>query len=143
MCTDTWIESYSIDDGLGIESLHLGICIQLVEIAYTKGEIGIGEEFHCLGFLHAHKKCIDIFLNGTFLQKGCKRLGCFLHLLDIGNAQDSFVFLSKLRAVEYLGIAYDNSTWIEIVVECLAFTKELWREKEIELLDSLLGILQV
>ena len=43
MGTDTWVESYSINDGLGIETFYFCIGIKFIEIAYSKGEIGVGE----------------------------------------------------------------------------------------------------
>ena len=39
--------------------------------------------------------------------------------------------------------AYDNAARVKVIIKCLALTKELRREKEVELLHALFGILQV
>ena len=69
MGADSWVKTYAIDDCLGIESLYLCVCIQLIEVAYSECQIGIGEELDSLSFLHAHKESIDVLLDGTFLEK--------------------------------------------------------------------------
>lgn len=43
--SDAWIESYTIDNGFGVESFHFCISVQFVEIAYTQGEVGVGKSF--------------------------------------------------------------------------------------------------
>ena len=45
----SWVKTYAIDDCLGIEPLYLCVCIQLIEVAYSECQIGIGEELNCLG----------------------------------------------------------------------------------------------
>ena len=44
MRTDTGIQAYPLDDGLRIQSLHLSVGVQLIEIADTQSQIGIGEQ---------------------------------------------------------------------------------------------------
>ena len=61
MSTDTWVEAYTRDDCLRVEPLDLSIGIELIEIADTKGEIGVGEELDGLGFLQAHEECGNVF----------------------------------------------------------------------------------
>ena len=56
MCADTGIETYTIDDGLGIEALHLGIGVELVEVAHAKSKIGVGEELDGFRLGGAHEK---------------------------------------------------------------------------------------
>ena len=46
MRADSWIQTYTLNDRLRIQSLHLRIGIQLVEIAYSQSQIGIGKQFH-------------------------------------------------------------------------------------------------
>ena len=55
MCADTWVETYSVDDGCGIKPFHFGIRVEFVEIADTQGKVGIGEKFYGFGFFHTHK----------------------------------------------------------------------------------------
>ena len=95
----------------GIESFDFGIGVELIEIAHTEGKIGVGEEFHGFGFLHAHEEGIYIRLQGTFLQKRGKDLSSFFHPFHIGYGLDGLVFFSKLRTVDQLGIAYDDAHW--------------------------------
>ena len=44
----------NIDDCHGIKSLYLCVCIQLIEVAYSECQIGVGKELDSLSFLHAH-----------------------------------------------------------------------------------------
>ena len=143
MSADSWVKTYAFDDCLGIESLYFCVCIQLIEVAYSECQISIGEELNSLSFLHAHEEGIDVLLDGTFLEQSGEGLGSFLQHLYIGYRLDCLVLLSKLWALDNLWIAYDNTAWVKVIIECLAFTKELWREEEVELLHTLLGILQV
>ena len=84
MGADSWVKTYTIDYCLGIESFYLCVCIQLIEVAYSECQIGIGEELDSLSFLHAHKEGIDVFLDSAFLEQSGEGLGCFLQHLDIG-----------------------------------------------------------
>lgn len=59
MRTDAGIQADTVDDGLSVQTLHLGIGIQLVEVADTQSQVGIGKEFHGLGLLHAHEETRD------------------------------------------------------------------------------------
>ena len=56
---DAWVETYAVDDGARVKTFHLGVRVKLVEIAYTQGEIGVGEELHGFSLLHAHKETRD------------------------------------------------------------------------------------
>ena len=143
MGTDSWVETYAIDDCLGIESLYLCVCIQLIEVAYSECQIRIGEELDSLSFLHAHEESINVLLDGAFLEQRGEGLGCFLQHLDIGYRLDCLVLLCELWVLDNLWIAYDDAAWVKVIIECLALTKELWREEEVELLHALLGILQI
>ena len=130
MGADSWVKTYAIDDCLGIESLYLCVCIQLIKVAYSECQIGIGEELNCLGFLHTHEEGIDVFLDGTFLELSGEGLGCFLQHLDIGYSLDCLILLFELWALDNLWIAYDDTAWVKVIVESLALTKEPWREGE-------------
>ena len=69
MCTDTGIQAYTIDYGLRIQPLHLGVGVQLVEVAHAQGEVGVGEEFHRLCLLHAHEERVDVLFQCTLMQQ--------------------------------------------------------------------------
>lgn len=43
MGTDTRIEANAIDNLLCVQSLHLGISIQFVEVADTQSQVGVSE----------------------------------------------------------------------------------------------------
>ena len=60
MSTNAWIKTYTFYDSFGIKTFDLSVCVKLIEIAYAKGKIGIGEEFHSLRLLHAHEKSVNI-----------------------------------------------------------------------------------
>ena len=143
MGADSWIKTYAINDSLGIKSLYLCVCIQLIEIAYSECKIGIGEELDSLSFLHTHEEGIDVLFDGAFLEQSGEGLGCFLQHFDIGYRLDCLILLFELWALDNLWIAYDDAAWVKVIIESLALTKELWREEKVELLYALLGILQV
>jgi len=56
---NTGVQTDAIDDGLGVESLHLGIGVELVEVADAKSQIGICKEFNGFCLFHAHKQTRD------------------------------------------------------------------------------------
>ena len=143
MRTNARIQTHAVDDSLRIQPLHLRISIQLVEVAYSQSKISIGEKLHSLSLLHTHEERIDVLLDGTLLQQSRKSLGSLLQHLHIRYTLDSLILLSKFRAVDNLRIAHDDAARIEIIIECLALTKELRREEQVEFLHALLGILQI
>ena len=67
MGADARIESYTFDDGTCVQAFHLGIGVELVEVAHTQGKIGVGKEFDSLGLLHSHEERVDVWLEGSFL----------------------------------------------------------------------------
>ena len=66
--TDTWVKSHSVNDGLGIQALHLCVGVEFVEEAHTQCQIGVGEEFHRFSLGESHEECVDVLLDGSFLQ---------------------------------------------------------------------------
>lgn len=54
MGADARVEPDPLDYGLRVETLDFGVGVELVEVAYAQGEVGVGEELHCLGFLDSH-----------------------------------------------------------------------------------------
>ena len=67
MASDTWVEAYTVDDGFRVQPFHFGIRVQLVEVGYPQGQVGIGKEFHGLGFGQTHEQRVDVFFDGPFL----------------------------------------------------------------------------
>lgn len=126
MSTNSWIKTYTFYDSFGIKTFDLSVCVKLIEIAYAKSKVCVSEEFHCLGFLHAHEQGVNILLDGSFLKKCSKCFGSFFHLLYVSHSLYCIVFFCKLGAVNKLWIAYYYAAWVEVVVECLALTKKLW-----------------
>ena len=55
MRADAWVKAHTFYYGSCVESLYFGVGVELVEVAYTQGEICIGKEFHRFGVLHAHE----------------------------------------------------------------------------------------
>lgn len=49
------VEVNTVNDGLGVESLHLSIGVKLVEIRDTQSKVGVGEEFDGLSLLLANE----------------------------------------------------------------------------------------
>ena len=68
VCADTWIQAHTLDDCLRVQALHLGIGVQLVEVAHSQCQIRIGEEFHCLCLGQTHEQRVDVLLDGSLLQ---------------------------------------------------------------------------
>ena len=60
MCANTRVETDALDDGLAVETFHLGIGVEFIEIAYTQGKICVGEEFYGFSLFHAHEKAGDV-----------------------------------------------------------------------------------
>ncbi len=107
--TDTRVQADSFDDLLRVQTFHLRIGVQLVEIADPEGKICIGKELDRLRFGKSHDEGVDIFFNGPLLQQTGKCIGC-LHqsgVLHVGTDDDagriqiivqSFRLPEKLRA---------------------------------------------
>lgn len=113
MRTDARIQSYTLDDVLGAQSLHFGVCVQLIEVAHTERQIGIRKKLHGFGLGQAHEQHFYVFLDGSFFQKVGKGMGCFL--------QSGISFRS----------AHDDAARVEVVVQRLAFAKEFWGEEDV------------
>ena len=92
------IKADALDNLLGVQPLHLRIGVQLVEIADTQSQVGIGEQFDSLSFGKAHDQGVDILLDCTFLEQACKGVGS-LH-------QTSIVYIGT----------YNNAARVQIVV---------------------------
>ena len=51
MGADAWIKADTIDDVLSLQTFHFGVGVQLVEVADTESQVGVGKELYgfCLG----------------------------------------------------------------------------------------------
>ena len=59
--SNTWVKPNSLDNCLRIQSLHLCIRIQFVEVADTKCQVGVRKELYGLGFGRTHEKYGNAF----------------------------------------------------------------------------------
>lgn len=66
--SDARIETYAFYYRLSVESLDLGIGVQLVEIGGAQGQIGVGEELDSLSLFHAHEEGVNVLLDSPLLQ---------------------------------------------------------------------------
>ena len=108
MCADAGVKTDAIDDGLGVEAFHLGVGVELVEIADTQRQIGIGKKFDGLCLGETHEEGVNAFLDGSLLQQGGKGMGG----------------LNESR-VAHVG-ADDDARGVEVIVERTALTQKLW-----------------
>ena len=69
MQSDARVETDAVDNVACVKSLHFGVCVEFVEVAYAQGKICVCEEFDRLGLLHAHEQGGDVLLEGAFAEK--------------------------------------------------------------------------
>ena len=143
VAADAGVQTYALDDGARVETFHFCVSIKFIEVAHAEGEVGVGEELHGLGLLHAHEEGVYIGLERAFLEEGGEGAGGILEHLHIGDRLDGAVLISKVGMRHDLGVAHDDAAGIEVVVECLAFAEELGREEQVQFLHAALGVLQV
>ena len=62
MAPDAWVEAHTVDDGFRVQPLHFGVRVQFVEVGYPQGQVGVGKEFHGLGFGQSHEQRVDVLL---------------------------------------------------------------------------------
>ena len=77
MAANARIQTDALDNLLGVQPLHLCIGIQLVEIADTQGQIGVGKQLNSFCLREAHDQRVDVLLNSTLLQQTRKCVGGF------------------------------------------------------------------
>ena len=119
---DSRIQTDAVNDGLGIESFHLGICVQLVEVAHAESQIGVGEELDSLGFFHPDKQSRDIFFDGSLLQQASEYVSFLGQPFDVGQGFNGFVLLLVLCVFHHIGNTDDDSARVKVVVESLALS---------------------
>ena len=114
--TDARVEADTLDDGARVETLDLGVGVELVEVAHAQGQVGVGEELDGLGFLHAHEQRGDILPDGPLAEERRECAGRSLESRDVGDALDCFVLGGVGRIIDELGRAYDDARGVEVVV---------------------------
>ena len=110
---DARVQSHTRYDGLGVESLHLGIGVQLVEVAYPERQVGVGEEFHRLCLCETHEEGVDVLLDGSLLQEFCEEMRRLVEPIISCRS------------------AHDDAARVEIVVERLALAQEFGGEDDV------------
>ena len=98
---DTGIQTHALDNIGGIQPLDLGIGIQLVEIADSERQIGIGEQLDGLRLVKAHQQRFYILLESALLQEGSKGLGSLnqsfiTHIRSDNNARGIQIIIQRL-----------------------------------------------
>jgi hypothetical protein len=113
VAADARIQADALDNLLGVQTLHLCIGVQFVEIADTQCQIGIGKQFDCFGFSEAHNQSVDVLFNSTFLQQTRKGI-------------------SSLHQTCVIHISTHNDTArVQVVVQSLRLTQELRTEDDV------------
>ena len=163
---DAGVETDALDDGAAVEALDLGVGVEFVEVADAEGEVGVGEEFHGLGFLHAHAQdgdALGLFAradavgdgeravegeavaiaDGALYEQGGEGAGGLAEAIDVGDGGDGLVFIGEVGVVHLLRVADDDAARVEVVVEGLALAQELGGEEEVKLLHALARVAEV
>ena len=124
MCADSWVQADPVDYVSGVEPLHLGIGVQLVEIAYPESQIGVGEELYGFGLCRLHEEHRNILFDRPLLDQTGENLGGLVQF-RIGMV-----------------IPHDDSGRVEIVVEGLRLAEKLRGEDNIRknLLHGAVGL---
>ena len=106
--TDARVEAHAVDDGPSVESLHLSVGVELVEVADAQGEIGVREELHRFRLRAAHEQHGDIVLQGALFNQSRECMCRFF----------------KRSVIE----TDDDARRIEVIIERLGFAQELRSE---------------
>ena len=110
MRANSGVKAYAVDDGLGIQPFGFRVSVQLIEVGHTKCQIGIGKQFHSLGFGKAHEQGVDIRFQCSLLEKGCESMCGF-----------STGFIT----------GYNDAGRIQIIIQSLGFPQEFRAENDV------------
>ena len=113
MAADARIQAHALDDLLGVQTLHLRIGVQLVEVADAQRQIGVGKELHSLRLGKAHEQRVNVRLQRALLQKLCKGVGG-LHQAGILHIR-----------------THNDAAGIQVVIQRLAFPQEFRAEENV------------
>ena len=136
MATNTRVEAYTADDLSGVQATGIGIRIELIEICHTQSQEGVGEQLDRLGFGGATDQfrnagctigvlAVMLFRCGSLCQQVRKGAGSF-HSRGIIHRR-----------------ADDDTRRVQVVVQRMALTQELWGEDDLliaGLLTQLRGV---
>ena len=136
VCANARVEPHARNNGFRVQSLHIGISVELVEIRHTECQIGVGKQFHRLCLFQAHKQGVDVFLNGTLLQQSGKGFGKLLRLRIADGIDSGILFLPPLLQIgrQKFGIAHDNARGPQIIFQRLRLAQKFRRKQQIEML---------
>ena len=112
MAADTRVKADTVDDLLGIQTLALGVGVQLIEVRHAQRQIGVGKQLDSLGLGEAHEQRVDVFLDSSLLQqprKGVRGLhqARVVQVSADNDAARVKVVVERLRLAQELGAEYD------------------------------------
>ena len=83
VAADARIEADSVDDLLSVKALTFCISVQLIEISNAQSQISICKQLDRLCLSEAHKQCVNVFFDCTFLQQTGKLMSSFYQTLIV------------------------------------------------------------
>ena len=89
MRADSRIEAHAVNNRFGVQPFHLGVRVQLVEIAHAKRQIRVGKQLDRFRFRQTHDAHFYLLFERTFLQQRSKPLGFLHQLLVAQNRPDN------------------------------------------------------
>ena len=143
---DAGVQAHALDDRARVEALHFGVGVQLVEVRYPQGQVGVREELHGFGLGGAHQQYFRVVQGGFFQQ--LRKLFCFCVETPDQVGGDARARALWSRGVQGfagpfflvrrnldprragLTIADYNPGGIQVVVEGFGFAKELGAEEQ-------------
>ena len=111
MVSDTRVKAYTLNYRLRVESSHLCVCIELVEIRHTEGKIGICKKLDRLRLCRIHEADLYVLLDRTFREKVCKGLS---------NGEKLFVSV---------GYTDYYAARVEVIVKCTSLAEKFRAEQ--------------
>ena len=132
---DARVEADAFDDGLRVEALHLGVGVELVEIADAQGQVGVGEELDRLRLRRAHEEDGDVLLQRALADEGRESVGGVLQgkrfLRFARNDRGSAARNDRGSAARNDRVEADDDTGgVEVVVEGLGLAEEFRSEDD-------------
>ena len=83
MAANARIKANAIDNLLRVQAFALRIGIQLIKVSHAQRQIGVGKQLDSLRLGESHEQCVDVLLNGAFLQQTGKLMRRFYQMLII------------------------------------------------------------
>lgn len=68
MATDTRVETHTLNDLLCVQALTLCVGVEFIEVRNAQSQIGVGEQFYCLGLGEAHEQRFYVLFDCPFLE---------------------------------------------------------------------------